>query len=202
MKFLIVRHGQTEANVLDIVQGTIDNPLSAIGHEQAKQIASRLSTENISAIYASPMQRAQKTAEYIAVKHDLPINITADLRETNFGVFEGRPWPMLKKFRESIVGPFENAAHPGGESFQEQLNRAENFIKGALSSHPSRSTAVVVTHGSFLRVLISKFINTPLRQLYEQPLIENCSLTILENNSESPGTGKIILWNDTCHLKK
>lgn len=197
MRFLIIRHGLTDANASDISQGRIDNTLNEIGQEQARKTAVRLAAENVAAVYASPLIRAQETALKIAAPHNLRVITTPDLSEIDFGIFDGKPWPLMKAFRESIVGPFENAEHPGGETFQAVLARAENFISQTLISHPSASAVVAVTHGSFLRALIAKLTVTPLRELFNQPLFANCSLTVIEYGADR---GAIILNNDTKHL--
>ena len=145
----LVRHGQTELNVQNILQGGHDSPLTARGREQA--LATRAAFEVCGIFfdhaYSSPLGRARYTAELI-VGEDLPIELVDDLREWRLGSLEGtsnrdmppQPW-----------GDYPVAF--GGESEGELRAR----MVGALSrimARPQHDRVLVVSHGSACQVFL------------------------------------------------
>lgn len=94
MILYLMRHGQTDWNAEEKVQGWNDTPLNETGAEQARAAAGKLSGEKIETIYASDFKRARKSADIISGILDLPVHYTKRLREMNFGKAEG-----LKKKR-------------------------------------------------------------------------------------------------------
>ena len=86
---LLVRHGETDWNAEGRLQGHTDRPLNAHGRTQAKDLAERLAGEGADAIYASDLSRAKETAEILGARLGLPVVIDADLREKNWGNWEG-----------------------------------------------------------------------------------------------------------------
>ena len=65
MKLLIIRHGQSEADILDVYEGRADYELTELGHRQVKQMADYvISNYSIDKIYSSPLKRAVQIANY------------------------------------------------------------------------------------------------------------------------------------------
>ena len=89
MNIYVVRHGQTEWNVLKKMQGSADIPLNEKGIEQAKQTKYNLEDVDIDFIFCSPLMRAKQTAEVINEDRNLNITFDERLRERNYGEFEG-----------------------------------------------------------------------------------------------------------------
>src|SRR5436190_1312043 len=86
---LLVRHGETDWNAAGRLQGHTDRPLNEYGRRQAKELADRLAGEGADAIYASDLSRAKETAEIVGERLGLTVVIDADLREKNWGSWEG-----------------------------------------------------------------------------------------------------------------
>ena len=101
MILYLMRHGQTDWNAEEKVQGWNDTPLNETGAEQARAAAGKLSGEKIETIYASDFKRARKSADIISGILDLPVHYTKRLREMNFGKAEG-----LKKNDLEAVFPY------------------------------------------------------------------------------------------------
>jgi broad specificity phosphatase PhoE len=85
----LVRHGETEWNATRKVQGHSDVSLSEKGREQARLLSKRLASEKFDCFYSSDLDRAVETARILAAPHNLDVNVTSDLRELNFGTWEG-----------------------------------------------------------------------------------------------------------------
>jgi broad specificity phosphatase PhoE len=96
-QLLLVRHGETDWNKEQRLQGHTDNPLNKNGQEQALRFSKRISKTypDIQAIYASDLIRAYTTAVPTAKKLRLPIQKSAALREINWGELEG--WLFMAK---------------------------------------------------------------------------------------------------------
>ena len=139
----LVRHGQTELNVRNILQGWHDSPLTVRGREQALATRAAFEARGISFdhAYSSPLGRARHTAGLI-VGEDLPIEPVDDLREWHLGSLEGasnremppRPW-----------GDYPVAF--GGESEGELRARMVAALS-RIMARPQHDCVLAVSHGS------------------------------------------------------
>ena len=157
MKMILVRHGQTAWNALHKYQGHTDVPLNETGRHQAVRAAAYLlRQENVEALYGSDLMRAQETAEIIGRCLDLTVKIDARLREINFGVWEGLTFSeVYRDYREEFEAWFSHTEEfkvPGGESFQELLNRSLQVLGEIAARHAG--TVVVATHGGIIMALL------------------------------------------------
>ena len=91
IRLLLVRHGETEANVARQWTGLIETELTERGRAQIAAVARHLAAEldEPAAIYTSPLKRARRTAEGIGRALDLEPVVVENLREINFGQLDG-----------------------------------------------------------------------------------------------------------------
>jgi broad specificity phosphatase PhoE len=154
---LLVRHGETDWNAEGRLQGHTDRPLNDYGRRQAAELAERLADEGADAIYASDLVRARDTAEIIGARLGLPVVIDADLREKNWGNWEG------------LTGDERVRVEFVGESTEEHRERVLRAVHRITGRHPGQRV-VVVTHGGSLRR-----IQAALNGVAE-PVIDNCAV--------------------------
>jgi alpha-ribazole phosphatase len=156
-QLLLARHGETAWNAARRYQGQTDVPLNAVGRHQADALAQRLSGEEISAIYASDLQRAWETAAAIAAFHNLSIQADPRLREIRFGDWEGLTSEEIKeRDPESLTAWYDDplqASPPGGETLNEVAQRAGAAL-AEITAHNPDKTVLIVAHGGILRVLL------------------------------------------------
>jgi broad specificity phosphatase PhoE len=153
MKFIIVRHGRTEENENNIIQGHLHGKLSETGKAQAKKVAERLKEEDIDFIFSSDLDRAKHTAEEIAKFHPgISLNTREDLRERNWGFFEGKDRNELSKWKHIKNNDVE-IKKLGLETNEEQRERAKKVIDYFLENYHSKKI-VIVSHGRFMKDLI------------------------------------------------
>ncbi len=92
MRLYFVRHGQTDWNLTHRIMGSVDIDLNAEGERQAASARDKLASIKFDAIITSPLKRAKRTAEIIAKLHpDTPFIVAHELRERDFGSYEGKP---------------------------------------------------------------------------------------------------------------
>jgi 2,3-bisphosphoglycerate-dependent phosphoglycerate mutase len=154
---LLVRHGETDWNAEGRLQGHTDRPLNEHGRRQARELAARLAGEQVDAIYASDLVRARETAEILGAQLGLPVAVDPDLREKNWGNWEG----LTGDERAGVV--FE------GESTELHRDRVMAAVHRIVERHRGERV-VVVTHGGSLRR-----IQAAVNRIAE-PVIENCAV--------------------------
>lgn len=151
MHITLVRHGQTVENANKTVQGQLNGTLDSTGEKQAKEVALILSKEKFDYIYCSDLGRCKQTAtEIIKFHKETPIIYVKELREMNFGDFQGKP-SQIQKWDE-LPGTFETRRAPNGESGVELQERAVNFVNLLYVKHPS-DRLLLVTHGGVMKSL-------------------------------------------------
>ena len=170
MKLVLVRHGETCWNQERRIQGgDSDIELNNTGLEQARRLATFLKNDNIISILSSPLRRAAATAEAIASRHQLSVEIDQGLRELRVGDLEGMSVSNLNTtFNQFLVQWWQNSwtmKLPNGESFFELQQRAWRVIERLLgkhkagSEHNEGSTTVIVSHYFVTLAIILKALN-------------------------------------------
>jgi probable phosphoglycerate mutase len=154
---LLVRHGETDWNAEGRLQGHTDRPLNDYGRRQARELAERLAGEQVDAVYASDLVRARETAEIVAGRLGLPVGVDPDLREKDWGTWEG------------LTGDERVHVELVGESTADHRDRMLRALRRIAGRHPS-GRVVVVTHGGSLRR-----VQAALHGVAE-PVIDNCSV--------------------------
>jgi len=197
MKLIFVRHGQTNYNAQDIIQGQSESTLSEKGLSQAKALAKRLKNENIDMIFCSDLMRARQTAKEIIKYHKkVPVKYTKLLRERAFGVFENRHVDVYRTVRESVGKKRHNFKPQGGESFYDLQKRVRKFYASIYPKYKGK-TVLVVSHGGINRVLTCMFMKKPLKRVFDIDQ-NNANVNIVEITKK--GKAIIRTLNCTKHL--
>lgn len=132
-RVLLVRHGQTEWNVLGRRQGQLDSPLTAAGHEHARCHAETLAAQDIDALFTSPLGRAAATAGIIAARSGLPVTALDELAEVHHGDFAGLTnSDIARRYPDAARERAEDKYHwrfPNGESYADADRRAARALR-------------------------------------------------------------------------
>jgi probable phosphoglycerate mutase len=151
----LVRHGQTDWNLARRIQGNTDIPLNDTGRADALAAAEVLATESFDAVYASPLVRAQETAQIIATRLGLAAPVaTRGLRERSFGEAEGID---VADYIARYGGWHSEV--PGAESLEQVRDRAldslDRIVRASRRrSTPNQESLIVVNHGGVIRALL------------------------------------------------
>lgn len=159
MRLLLIRHGQSRANVEGVLQGATPGELTALGRRQAEAVAVRVAVEAPDLIVSSDLRRARDTAEAIAVASGRPVEEDRRLREWDVGTFDGRHPDELTAAAARAGLPLEAYAPPGGERLLDVAERAAAVaeVLGARRGDGVERLAVV-SHGDLLRALIGRLL--------------------------------------------
>ncbi len=156
-EIILIRHGETEWNAQQRMQGHSNSELSAVGREQIQALGRWMKNESFDHIYSSDSLRARQTAEAITQHSGHTLQIDQRLREKNLGVFEGLTSEEAKERFPEVYRLFKTAGAnyviDKGESTQQLLDRALQFLEEIRLKHPEKRV-VLVTHGGVVRVLI------------------------------------------------
>jgi len=156
MTLLFLRHGQTDWNAQNRVQGRTDVPLNETGREQARERAAELLAHQptVEVIYASPMKRARETAEIIQKALGVPLRFDDRLVEMRFGKLEGIDRAQLPE--GSAIGHFAALGEAaclqlGAETFSALYERVGGFLDELFAKHAGQCV-LVVAHGGVGRM--------------------------------------------------
>lgn len=151
----IVRHGQADFNLRQIIGGTLDpNPLTAKGEEQARKLGEKFRNIKIDKIYSSDLLRAQKTAAIIASMKNLPVKTNSLLREQSWGILQGKTFDKAKKeypeafLKESKIEGEEALDFKyvkNMESLRHAVLRLKRFLE-IIDKDQTGRTVLAVTH--------------------------------------------------------
>lgn len=189
MRLLLVRHGQTTANLDYLLDTAVPGAgLTALGEQQAAALPEALADEDIDAIYASTLVRTQRTAAPLAAARGLEVLVRDGIREVFAGDLE-----MLRGDTEAghtymktvfawVAGDTELRV-PGGESGTEVLARYDSVIAEAADS--GAGAVAMVSHGAVIRMwTAARATNVDVPFAAAHPL-DNTGVVVLEGAPES-----------------
>ena len=183
----LVRHGETDWNIEKRFQGQTDVPLNANGRLQARELAVQLDGIHFDAIFSSDLSRARETAEILAARVLLPVQLDPRLREIRHGAWEGQTLDPDKsvEMRSLYADPLDAHA-PGGETLSQVAARTRLALDKIASSYPDQRV-LVVAHGVSLGVILCQAEGLSL-SLAGQNRPENCVARIVTWVFQNQGT--------------
>lgn len=192
MRIVLTRHGETEENIRNIIQGSgIQGKLSSLGIKQAGKLAERLKGEKFDHIYSSSLDRAAETAKIIAKFHpDIPIDFVDGLKEIDMGSKTGTVGN--KNHDANLLSMAKDA-----ESFEHAQKRVKKLIDAAYSRYP-KGNVLFVAHGHINKVLLSVIENKPAESIFTYKNPGNTAVSVFELKEYR--NHAIHLLNCTKHL--
>jgi len=194
----LIRHAETTWNLEGKVQGSRDTPLSVEGLAQTVKTVAFLSTLHFDTIFTSPLARARAIAEPVGVNLGISPIVMPELREIEFGGWEGYTWNEIVVMYPATLAAWElkslEARPDGGESLADVGRRAEKVRSMVESS--SGDLILVVAHGGFNRVLMSVLLDLPLSS-YNSFIQPNACISVFEAET-TKWQARVI--DSTCHL--
>ena len=170
-----VRHGETDYNLKEIVQGSTDVELNETGIKQAYKAKEKLKDIHFDKIYSSPLKRAKKTAEVISEDRDVKVNVDKRLTEICFGINEGN------KFGTYDYKGFWNAKnphlYPEAEDVRDFVKRVSNFLDSLKEDGNDEENILLVAHGGVAKAIATYFKGIPEDGQIDQIVkLSNCDV--------------------------
>lgn len=186
MKLYLVRHGETEWNLSNRIQGQSDIPLNETGRNQARELSKVIAGSELSfdRIYTSRMIRAKETAEILASELGLTYSVLAGIEEMNLGSWEGYTWRQVREvFPQEYAVWHENRRYqviPQGESYEQLLQRVLPALKGIALQEEGK--ALLVTHSAVIMTLLSYFHEKPFEDMAKNFKTKNTEIVELKED--------------------
>lgn len=172
MTLAFIRHGQTQWNLEQRLQGSTDIPLNDTGRGQARDAVATLEGVDWEVIVSSPLSRARETAAIIAAGLQIELGPAYDeLVERNYGEAEGAT-------AETIAARWPDRQYPGLESLESVVARGEAALERIDAEYGDRNT-LIVCHGTIIRYTLSALAGRPFDQ------IRNGSVATFERAGEA-----------------
>ncbi|KKI91689.1 hypothetical protein WQ54_13285 [Bacillus sp. SA1-12] len=200
----LVRHGETQSNRENRLQGWKDSPLTDKGIKKAQLLGKRLSKIEFNAVYQSPIERVVKTAEYILSRRNIPTITEENLKEIGFGEWEGMTKEEVREKYKKENDNYWNAPHQydhrphKAEGLADFRNRVEDALKRILAENDS-GNILIVTHGITIKAILAYIMDLPTEKFWDTPYIFNTSLTVFHWDGER---FQFEMVDDTSHFEK
>lgn len=203
-RWYLIRHGETQWNADERVQGQADVPLHDGGRREATLTGNRLSDVRFATVYASDLKRTQETAHIILAAQSAqpaPEIVTTNLlREVGYGIFEGLTWTEIReqdaRMKERRFVRDLDFAPDQGESFRQVLARTGDFAR-TLGERHRDDNLLIVAHGGSLRALATKILDLHEDSFWKLRGLNPASISIVTQDGETPA---LTSWNDVGHL--
>lgn len=201
--FVLLRHGETAMTAEKRFSGSggSDPSLSEKGRWQAERAAVALAGRgSVQAVVSSPLARCRQTAEAVAARLGVDVEVEQGLRETDFGSWEGLTFAEIHRRDPAALDAWlesSAAAPPGGESFDEVTARVTLAQDALLARHPAR-TVLLVSHVTPLKTLLRLALSAPSEALFRMDLAP-ASLSAIAYYADGNPTVRHL--NDTSHLR-
>lgn len=182
MKIYTIRHGETDWNKLNRVQGTTDNPLNEKGLQQAEETGENLKDIPFTKVYSSPLIRARQTTEGVLKKLNCKpeVHLSDAIVEQNFGIWEGVPRddPEYQKEKAMYFKRFE-----GGESILDVAARIYPFLEKIIRESNEDDIILISGHGGVSR-MVAGYFKAYNNQDFMSYFAKNCEAQVYEVSEE------------------
>jgi probable phosphoglycerate mutase len=188
MRLILIRHGQTPANVDGILESTVPGPgLTALGHEQAEELVDALVDDKIDAIFVSSMVRTQLTAAPLAAKRGLEPAVRDGLREIAAGDVEGKvDEDSVRQYVHTLLawcGGDLDVRMPGAESGHEVIARFDEVVAEAESL--DAETVALVSHGAMIRAWCATRTSNVDLEFIKDHYVANTGVVVVDGSTEA-----------------
>ncbi len=201
MKIYVVRHGETSWNKEEVFRGRKDIPLNDTGLWQAERTGAFFSDKGVSAIYSSPLARAQQTASRIGEPSRVPVTVDDAFIDMDFGAWEGLSLAAVQQRFPQPLDTWRKYPHrfrvQGVETLAQVRKRVKKGIQAAQAQITDGSVIVIVTHRVICKLLALHFLGVSNRFFWKVKC-DPASITLAEQTGD-----EIVLsmLNQTLHLQ-
>lgn len=179
-QLVLWRHGETDFNAEQRIQGQLDSKLTRNGHGQARRAARWLAELGPEVLMTSDLSRAEDTAAVLATQTGIPLRVDKRLRETNCGAWQGLTHAEVEALCPGGIQTWRGNprwAPPGGEARVDVATRAAQVVTELDAD--GEASAVLCTHGGLIACLTPLLLGLPVSGWSVFSGISNCHWTML-----------------------
>lgn len=192
----LIRHGRTRLNKGRVFRGTFDVPLDEVGEAEGRAAARALADIRFDHVYASPLSRAQQTAEFLSKAAGVPAETDDAFRDIDYGRWTGRSDTDISREYGELYAQW--LATPGKVRFPEGESLADvrrRVTKPLAHIAETGGTAAIVSHRVTLKVILCVLLDLG-DDYFRRLQLDNASCSRLDYD----GIWKLVTLNDTAHL--
>ncbi|TCO79504.1 alpha-ribazole phosphatase [Marinisporobacter balticus] len=182
IELIFVRHGETEHNAAGLYYGWDDSCLTQKGFLQAEKVREKLKRKNIDHIISSDLDRTMKTAEIINRNHHVKITIERNLREMNFGLWEGLSYKEIKEKYPQKLKEWENdwigMSALKGESVSQMYERVTKEVEKIMHTY-KKGNILMVIHAGCIRAILAYLIGRGIEDYWKYK-VDYCGISTIE----------------------
>ena len=197
-RLYLVRHGESTWNAQGRYQGQLDTPLSETGWEQSRALARRLTSEGLDVVYTSPLVRSVETARLIADALEIEVREEPRFIEIHHGDWQGMYIGEVEDGFGDLLKVWQThpsrVQMPGGESFDDVMQRTLEATDGILERHAGQRVAIV-SHDIPLKAIIVDALQMDRDSSWALGF-ENGAFSLVEYGSRK----RLTVLNDIYHL--
>jgi probable phosphoglycerate mutase len=199
-RVVLIRHGETDANVEGRWQGHGDWPLNAKGLAQARKLAPAVPQADV--VYTSPLARAKSTAEVVAAYQQRPLVVEPKVKEIGFGSWENCTRAEIEatdpETISRLVGGEDIARGGTGETFSGVQERMTEAVDAIAARHQG-GAAAVVSHGGATRAYLTKLLGIGFPERNRIRTMRNTAFAQIAFGPRGPALAE---WNAAPHLDR
>jgi len=205
-RLILLRHGQTEYNASNRMQGQLDTDLSDLGRAQAKSAAQALADTRPFAIVSSDLRRAHDTALALGDHIGVPVETDDRLRETHLGEWQGLTHTDVDDISPGARARWRSDAEwapPAGESRIDVAARSLPVVQELLERHEDWGTdpVVLVAHGGLIAALTARLLDLPADRWPVLGGLGNTSWVQLSGHGEgTEPVWRLDVWNASANV--
>ena len=162
-EIIFIRHGETDFNRARLYFGHLDTDLNKTGVEQLRKtkILFEKREKMPDIVFSSDLKRCSQSMEILEIDGEIEKNLTEDLREINFGIFEGKTYEEIKSEYpekvEKMINDWRNFKADKGESINEMMLRVAEKMDKIINQHRNKKI-LVVAHAGVIQALTSYYL--------------------------------------------
>lgn len=194
-----VRHGETEWNVANRIQGQLDSRLTDEGILNVLKLKQHIHHVKWLDILSSPSGRALQTAKLLFPQQ--AIKTDERLLEMHLGIFEGLTWEEMKMqnhLQYNYYWNYPNLYSPqSGENFYDVKKRVADFLEEMIRTY-DKGNVLIVTHGVIIKLILLIVNKNDINDLWSKPHVEGATITavqVIDNNMSVLATGEATSLN-------
>jgi broad specificity phosphatase PhoE len=195
--FYFVRHGESEGNAARVFTGQTDSPLTARGRQQAEAVADELAKVKFDRIVSSDLSRTRDTADVIAKRRGMSVEVMPELREIDVGDQTGKTFDETRGLPNWNDDGF--VAWPRGETLDQVLARTLGAIERLTRENPGK-TILIVGHGGVNRIVLSHFLGL-LPKLDRSPA-GNTSISVVHTDGKTHSVERLFVVDHVSNAER